>query len=351
MLGEGDTITIGPEEKAADFSILNLIRHSLEQGTEGLPERQYVSRLNLIKDQENAKIGEFIPPRAISDERRDMNVTTDTAGGYLVAEDTRRDNFVAALGPVALVNRLGVEVWPGLIGNLAVPAEGSAPTIYWLDEGMDVPESDVALGGTVLRPRTVGCLLPPISRNLLVLGLRKSTEPILKGMVRRAVASGIDTAFFAGSGVDGQPLGILNVPGIDSRSGAAFALATATAMIRTLEDANIATEGAAWCASPDVAELLRKREKETAGNAVYLLGDDNKMCGRPFFVTTSIPAGKIILGAWAEGAALPTWGPGIEVLVDDKTLSTKGQTRIIAFASIDVFVRRVEAFAIAEGLT
>jgi HK97 family phage major capsid protein len=340
-----------PERKEADFSLLAFIRHCLDKA-EGGPERQYVSAFNLRKDVENARIGEYIPPRALGNVRA-MNVTTDTAGGFLVAEDTRADDFVAYLFPVLLAGRLGVPSWPGLVGNAVVPAGTIGATPYWLDtEGGAPPESTtVAFGNAVLSPKTVGALLPLINRNLLLLGTRRSVEPILQALLKTAIASGVDGAFFAGSGSDGEPLGVLNTPGIDTRSGAAFALATATAMLKVLEDGSIATEGASWVMDPASAKLLRKREKGAAGNPVYLLGDDNKMAGRTAYVSASIPAGTILLGNFPEGAAIASWGPGVELIVDDKTRSKEGQVRLIGFASIDVFVRRTAAFAIATGVS
>jgi len=348
LIEPGSRITFEPPgRKEEPFSLLHYVRHCLENGDEGRAERRYVSSLGMLKNIEIARIGEYIPPRAIA---RDMNITTDPAGGYLVAENTRPDDFVAALGPVALANRLGVEVWPGLVGDAVVPKEDGSGLWYWLDtEGNAPDESPVSLGAAVLRTRTIGCLLPPVSRNLLLLGARRSTEPILKGMVRRALASGIDTALFAGSGVNGQPAGVLNTPGIDSRPGAGFSLSTGAGMIKVLEDGNVRTENAAWIASPDVAEILRKRPK-ISGGEVMMVGDDNLLMARPLYVTTSIPSGTILLGNFQEGVVLATWGPGIEILIDDKTRSKEGQVRIIGFASIDVFVRRTAAFAIATGV-
>lgn len=338
-----------PETKPADFSLLAFVRHCLEKD-EGIPERRYVSAFNMRKDIENARIGEYIPGRALGNVRA-MNIGTDTAGGYLVGDDTRADDFVTYLHPVLLAGRLGVPSWPGLVGNAVVPSGTIGATTYWLDEAGVVPEStDVAFGGAVLKPRTVGALLPLISRNLLLLGSRRSVEPILQALLKTAIASGVDGAFFAGSGADGQPLGVVNTPGIDTRSGATFALATATAMLKVLEDGNIATEGASWAMDPASAELLRKREK-VSGQPVYLLGDDNRMCGRSAYVSASIPAATILLGNFTEGAAIPSWGPGVELIVDDKTRSKEGQVRLIGFASVDVFVRRTAAFAIATEVS
>ena len=336
------------KEKEADWSLLAYVRHCLEGGDEGAPEQVYVSQFNLRKDVEIAKVGEYIPPRALG---RALNIATDTAGGYLVEANVKADDFIFALGNVALANRHGVEVWPGQIGNLVVPTGTGAAVPYWLDtEGTAPEESPAVFGAVVCKPRTLGTLLPAINRNLLLLGTRKSTEPILQGMLRRAIASGIDKALFAGTGANGQPTGILNTPGIDSRSGANFSIETGAAMIRAIEDANIATEAAAWIASPDVAEILRKRPKVTGGE-IMMTNDDNLMCARPLHVTSALPAGTLLLGNFSEGAAIPTWGPSVEILVDDKTRSKEGQVRIVAFASVDIFVRRTAAFALATGIS
>ncbi|MCL5883797.1 MAG: phage major capsid protein [Deltaproteobacteria bacterium] len=340
-----------PERKEADFSILGYLRHRLEGGDEGTPEARYVAALNQMKNIEIARIGDYLPGRALGNVRA-MNITTDSAGGFLVADEIRPDDFVHALGNVLLANRLGVETWPGLVGNVMVPSGASAAQHYWLgDDGTAPTESPVSFGGAGLKPHTVGALLPPISRNLVLLGARKSTERILQGMLRRAVASGIDTALFAGSGVDGQPSGILVTPGIDSADGTNFSRTKALARLKVLEDENVATENAAWVGPPGVAQALRGREQGAAGYPPFLLNDDNKMCGRPFYVTNAIPPGTLLLGNFPEGVVLPTWGPGPEIIIDDKTRSKEGQVRIVCLASVDIFVRRTACFALSTGVS
>lgn len=280
---------------------------------------------------------------------RALNVGSDPAGGYLVGTETRLQDFVAALGPVLLANRLGVPTMPGLIENVMIPLGMAGALGYWLGEGSPPPESDPTFGVATLRPHTVGALLPPVSRNLIMSAPKETVEPILQGLLALATGSAIDAALFAGTGVDGEPMGILSTSGIDSRSGAAFSLATATAMLKVLEDAHVPTENAAWVMGPAAAQTLRNREK-VSGQPVYLLGDDNKMSGRPAYVSASIPAGKVLLGHFAEGAAIASWGPGMELLINDKTKSTQGLVLFNSFASIDIFVRRPEAFAIATGV-
>lgn len=280
---------------------------------------------------------------------RAMSTLSDPVGGYLVGTDTRTQDFVAALGPVLLANRLGVPTIPGLVGNVVVPLGTAGAAAHWIGEFGAPNESNVTFGAASLRPHTVSALLPPVSRNLLVLGFKETVEPILHTLLAEANSAAIDAALFAGSGVDEEPMGILSTPGIDSRSGATFSLAIATAMLKVLEDANIPTEGAAWTIGPAAAEILRNRQK-VSGQPVYLLGDDNKMCGRPAYVSASIPAGTILLGNFIDGVAIASWGPGFELLIDDKTKSMQGLVVFTSFAGIDIFVRRKKAFAIATGV-
>ena len=72
--------------------------------------------------------GFFVPAEV---QRRDLNVTTATAGGNTVATNLLAASFIDLLRNKMAVTGLGAQFLTGLVGNIAIPRATGGATAYW----------------------------------------------------------------------------------------------------------------------------------------------------------------------------------------------------------------------------
>jgi HK97 family phage major capsid protein len=161
----------------------------------------------------------------------------------------------------------------------------------------------------------------------------------------RALAAAFDKAALCGSGAAGQPLGVVLTPGVDSRNGATFATATATAMLSAVESGN--AEPTAWITTPAVAALLRARAKNGTGSE-FLIDGSGRMMNLPVYVTTGVDAGTLILGDFRQLSIL---AESVQIELDRTTNATTGICRLFLFGFGDIAVHHPAAFAVATSVT
>lgn len=161
------------------------------------------------------------------------------------------------------------------------------------------------------------------------------------------VAEAVDRALLNGSGAAGQPIGILNVPGIDSRAGTSFALADAAAMLK-VADGWDASGSVRWVAGVDAAEDLRTRLKSANGGET-LMADNDTMLGKPVLVSRSVGAQVLAVMPWGQ-LWMATWG-AMEIGVDTFTHFTTGKIVVRCLWNIDFAPERAQSIAVATALT
>jgi HK97 family phage major capsid protein len=240
----------------------------------------------------------------------------------------------------------------GKAGAVVVPVEdlGPVPKVSgitaagWIGESGGVTEPNFTFTSVSMSPKTVAAFAD-VSRVLNV-----QTGPVAEGVVIRellgANARAVDAATLHGTGSAGQPRGIDTYPGIDTRSGATFAFATATGMLKAIETANADSSAAAWIMDPASADLLRKREIGTAGAGLLIA--NGKMCNLPVLVSNSVSAGYVFLGVWSE---LVIAVRSIEVLRNPFTQGKSGFVEVGVYWTGDTLLRHPGAFAVATGTT
>ena len=132
-------------------------------------------------------------------------------GGSLVPTNLSGD-FISALRAKTVLARMGAKIISDLVGNVDFPRQTGTTTSHWLSEGEAVPGSSLTVDLVHLRPRTIGTIVP-VTRRLLMQG-----SPDAEGLVRsdllQTIALGLDQAAIVGTGLNNQPLGILNYPGV-----------------------------------------------------------------------------------------------------------------------------------------
>ena len=291
--------------------------------------------------------------------QRDLQVGLDTAGGYLV--DTTMLGMIDLLRAKSLVLRMGATALGGLVGDVAIPKETGANTAYWLNEGGEPSESQPALGQLALVPHTVGAYTDLTRRFMKQVSL--DAEAWVRGAIAKSLGQEADRVAINGSGVDGQPVGILQVTGIGpvigaGGNGTAPTWADVIACWRevAVDNADVGTLG--FLTNVLVAAKLMTTPKE-AGQATYIMdGFDAEGFGKLMGairtgISNNVPSNlaygsgtslsALLFGNWAD-LVIASWGV-LDLTVDLSVLSKSGGMRVIGLQDIDIALRRQQSFS------
>lgn len=360
------------DKEAKRFSVVRAIRALAARGTpdEGrmMADAAFefdCSREFAKKVKREAK-GFFVPPEVLA---RDLNVTTDSAGGYVVATNLLAGSFIELLRNRLVCRQAGATVLTGLVGDVAIPKQTAAATAYWLAESGAPTESQQTFGQLALAPKTIGAYTD-LSRKLLIQS-SIDIENFVRMDLAMVLALGIDLACLHGTGQNNQPSGIAITDGIGSVACGTNGGAPTWDDVVGLET-EVATDNA------DVGTIayitnakVRGKLKRTFTNATYGekpiwmggpgaagIGEVN---GYPAYVSnqvssaltkgsTSGTCSAVFFGNWRD-LVIGFWS-GIDILVDPYSLSTTGSVRVTAFQDLDIGVRNAVSFAaILDAIT
>lgn len=295
--------------------------------------------------------GIFVPADVL---KRDLNVTTTTAGGHTVQTDLLSGSFIDLLRNATQVLRRALQLLD-LNGNVAIPRQTGGATAYWVAESGAPTESQQAFDQVTLSPKTVGAFTD-FSRKLM---LQSSLD--VEGFVRRDLAAvlglELDRACINGSGSSNQPFGILNTTGIGDVAGGTNGAAPTWAHIVNLEsalaNANADVGSLYYITNTKVRGKLKQTEKaaSTTGNFVWeekLLNEYQRLVTNqvPSNLTKGTASGvcSAIIFANLADLIVGMWG-GLDLMVDPYTGSTSGTVRVVALQDVDIAVRHPESFA------
>jgi len=240
--GEDDPNRLGMGEgEVRAYSLTRAIRAAANHAT-GQRDAWKEAGLELEASQAVAKRmgrdpqGFFVPmdvQERRSPERRDLNVTTGSAGGDMVATDLLADSFIDLLRNRMVVRQAGATVLTGLQGDIAIPRQTGGATAYWVAESGAPTESQQTVDQVTLTPKTVGAYTD-FSRKLLKQS-SMDVERFVRADLTNVIALAIDLAALHGTGASNQPTGIAATSGIGSVAGGTNGLAPAWAHIVGLE--------------------------------------------------------------------------------------------------------------------
>lgn len=282
--------------------------------------------------------GAFVPFAAL--ERR---ANTTTTAPELVGTDHRADLYIGPLREALLARSLGVRTLTGLVGNVSIPKYGSGLETGWITEGQAVPEGQMAFGGVTLSPKHVGGKTE-MSRQLI-----QQSAPGIEQLVREdlafLIAKQIDRAIITGTGLAGEPLGVLNTPGIQTAV-LPDTWAELLALLEKLDDVNITN--ARWLTTAAIRTLLGSTEK-VAGSGSGFLYDNGSLAGLSLAASKNVPAGKLILGDWSQ-VMLGVWSE-VDILVNPfaEPAYSRGGVQVRAMATVDTALRHPEGFVVASA--
>jgi HK97 family phage major capsid protein len=219
------------------------------------------------------------------------------------------------------------------------------------NEADPITESAPAFGSASATPKLLGAYLE-VSRRLL---LQSNAEEVLRAELRAAAGAAIDAAVVAGSGANGEPLGLLNTSGIGSITGTDLDYADLIdfqAAVATGEGVRDPSR-LGWVGAVDVAELLKARVRFAGTDSPLWVGDvnDGLIDGKQAFATNAVPDGALLYGDWS-GITLYDWeANGLQVSLDPFSKFQSGIVGMRLLLAVDLVVTRRPAFAVATSIT
>lgn len=238
--------------------------------------------------------------RSVIQQRAPYATTNPAAAGVLVETELDAASFIDILRNRPLVMQLGTRMITGLVGNLDIPRRTGTSTAYWVAEGAGPAESEGTFDLLQFRPKTLG-VLTAMTR-LMMIQSTPDIEMLVRDDLAQVIGLEIDRACIDGSGVAGQPRGILQTPGIGSVS-----LGTNGGSITM--DAIIDLETLVAIANADVGSLnyltnskvvgALKKLKSSSGEHLWNGSSEGLKPGTPGFIngyrvarTNQVPANK-----------------------------------------------------------
>lgn len=291
-----------------------------------------------------------------------INVTG--SGAELVATNVRPDLFIDSLRPFSDVLRLGAQSIDGMIGNVTLPRRTTASGSTWMTtsgtpvSSNAITESEGAFDSTplTLAPMQVGTLVVA-SRLMMQQTQSRLTDQLFANDMLKSLGTALDTAAKAGSGASGQPLGIVNVSGVPTISGASFSQATAITAALDVANANavVNPDTLGWSATPTVASLLMARMK-VATNSYSPVWEGplirGRINGEPAFASNTTPASTAIYGEWGNLVVLG-WGLNspIEIEANPFYQFSSGGIAVRAVLTCNLACRHGSSFVVVNNIT
>jgi HK97 family phage major capsid protein len=297
---------------------------------------------------------------------RDLATSPDSSGGYLVPAQAIPE-LIEMLRAEAVIFQMGATLLDNLVGSpVELPKQTGGATAYWVGENTALTPSDAVLGQLQLTPKSVGALVK-LSNRLLRLS-NPSAEAMVRSDVARVISLAIDLAALRGTGADGQPTGIANTAGINSKP---FGTATPNFDFFFDMEYELAVDNAlrgklGFVFHPCVKRSLSKLKVaqfsgDTGGEYIVRPMDAAQLqafIGYPFAMTTQIPVNlgagsnetEIYLGNWQE-LIVGQWA-GIEILPSKEAgdAFAKNQTWIRIITDVDIGLRHAESFCLGSGV-
>lgn len=272
--------------------------------------------------------------------QRDLNTTDDNE---IVATNLLANEFIDVLRNSASVMQAGARMMPGLVGNVAIPKKTAASTAGWIStEGGAASESEPTFGTVSLTPKTVGAF-SDMTRQL-ILQSTPAVEALVRDDLTQALALAIDKGALEGTGLSGQPTGILSTVGVNKPANFAAAVPTFAEMVAletALAEDNALFGNLAYITDASTFGGLKTKAKD-AGSGMFVL-ENGEANGYNVIRSQQATAGNVYFGNFAD-CMIGMWG-GLDLTVDPYTASSSGTVRIVALQSVDVALRNPVSFA------
>lgn len=226
------------------------------------------------------------------DVHNDLQIGTDTEGGYLVPDEFER-KLVDALQEESIFRQMATIIKTSN-GDRKIPIVTSKGEAVWMDEEEQYTLSDDAFGQASLSAYKLGTAIK-ISEELLNDSVFDLPSYIAKEFARR-IGAKEEEAFFVGDG-KGKPTGIFNVTG-GAQDGVTAASATISfddVMELFYSLRSPYRKKAVWVLNDSTVKALRKL-KDSTGNYIWQpsvsAGVPDTILNRPYKTSSYVPEVK-----------------------------------------------------------
>ena len=276
--------------------------------------------------------------------QRDLVVGTASAGGNTVATDLLSGSFIELLRNRLALAQAGVTMLTGLQGNVAIPRQSSASTAYWVGENVAPTESQQAIDQVNMTPKTVGAYVDYSRRLLLQSSI--DVEAMIRNDLTRVIALEVDRAGIYGAGSSNQPLGLINVTGVNAKSLTSYGtFAELIDMETAVATANADAGSLRYIVNAAARGALKGTAKSASAVAAGFIYENDEINGYPAIVSNQLLSNDALFGDFSM-MIMGMWS-GLDLTVDPYAGSTAGTVRIIALQDVDFAVKQPGAFTYA----
>ena len=271
---------------------------------------------------------------------RDLGVATAAAGGNLAG--TGLAAVAAATRPLLVLDQLGAQrLEVSGVAQLDLPRFDGGVS-GWIGEGDQAGSMATTVQSATATARCAAARLG-LSRRMRNAN-RSDIEAAVLAEIEAAVRNVIEQGFIQGTGKNDQPLGILNVDGIGSKTfgGAVPTWAELIDTIELLAAADGDLSRASFLAHPAMAASLMKLQVDADGGELAVVWADgrHRIAGLPLAISSNVPQGSVILADFGTVQQVYFGSPQI---VDDRFSGGKaisGASEIVVMSFCDLVLKQ-----------
>lgn len=304
--------------------------------------------------------------------KRSLQAGSAVNGGILIPDSMQAD-IIELLRPATTFLRLNPRHVPMPNGTYKQGAGATGATAQYGVELQNAAVSEPTFRDVEMTAKELKALVP-MSNMWLDFSL-PTARAFVEADLRSAMAEAMDQNLLIGDGQQGRPLGIYNIPGIDSEADALGETPTlaqldafARSQINALALANVNLSSAKWTMGYGRAGYLEDI-RDGNGNLAYptMQGENKRWKGFPVIVGTNLPEN---LGAQGDAGYISfiasdhiLFGeaPGMEFSVSSeaayydannvlRTAFQRGETLLLAVMRHDVNTRHLPAISVRTGV-
>ncbi len=284
--------------------------------------------------------GEAIPSVSFA---RDLEVGSQAGGQAIVSSSVLP--VAAAARPQTILEKGGATVVTlNTTSGTNLPVfSGDVTSSCWIGENDPAPSfTGLSVRSVSSTPKCASSRISYSRRLMAQQENRSAFEASLLAELRAAIKTQLEVAYFSGSGSSSQPLGLLNTPGVQTKTYASTipTYAELVDQVELLADANGDLSQARFFMHPSTLCALLKQVIDADGGETTAQpqGDGYRIAGIRVHTSTAVTENKIVL------ADVPTihivrYGPAM-LLVDPFSAgrSTTGETQIVIQNYVDTMI-------------
>jgi HK97 family phage major capsid protein len=284
-----------------------------------------------------------------NDQIRALFAGTYSAAGALVGTELMAGALIDLLRNQMFVAQMGARFLSGLTSNVSIPRQTGGATASWLAEDATGTATNQAVGQLNLTPHRLFASTSYTEQ--LVNQASVDVENFVRQDLMTIIAIERDRAALNGSGVSGEPVGIINLGPSNLSTQVTLSAAQSMTYANAVQfETNLAVANAdrgklGYMTTPTVRGRAKLVAEISSTNSVPVW-KNNEVNGYPARATNQVPtATSVIFGNW-DDLILAEWANS-SIFVDPYSLSMAGQIRVINRLYCDNGVRHGKSFAIS----